>query len=53
LSNLAAGYDKFAFVRVKMHPAGTDSWTEDQLAAIVIRDTMIGVAVPSAEGGLR
>jgi hypothetical protein len=29
-----------------MRPAGTDGWTEDRLAAIVTRDTMIGVAVP-------
>ena len=27
-------------------PAGTDGWSEEQLAAIVTRDTMIGVAVP-------
>lgn len=27
-------------------PEGTDGWSEDQLAAIVTRDTMIGVAVP-------
>ena len=27
-------------------PAGTEDWSEDQLAAIVTRDCMIGVAVP-------
>ncbi|GAC1482139.1 MAG: nitrile hydratase subunit alpha [Candidatus Dormibacteria bacterium] len=27
-------------------PAGTDGWTEDQLASIVTRDCMIGVAQP-------
>ena len=27
-------------------PANTDGWSEEQLAAIVTRDTMIGVAVP-------
>jgi nitrile hydratase len=29
-------------------PAGTEGWTEEQLAAIVTRDCMIGVAVPRA-----
>jgi nitrile hydratase len=29
-------------------PAGTESWTEEQLAAIVTRDCMIGVAAPRA-----
>ncbi|MGH6671928.1 MAG: nitrile hydratase subunit alpha [Xanthobacteraceae bacterium] len=27
-------------------PAGTEGWTEEQLAAIVTRDCMVGVAVP-------
>jgi nitrile hydratase len=27
-------------------PAGTEGWSEEQLAAIVTRDTMVGVAVP-------
>jgi nitrile hydratase len=27
-------------------PAGTDGWNEEQLAAIVTRDCMVGVAVP-------
>ena len=29
-------------------PAGTDGWTEEQLATLVTRDTMIGTAVPHA-----
>ncbi len=29
-------------------PAGTDGWSEEALAALVSRDCMIGVAVPSA-----
>jgi thiocyanate hydrolase subunit gamma len=29
-----------------VRPEGTDGWTEDQLAAIVTRDCLIGVAVP-------
>lgn len=31
-------------------PAGTEGWSEEQLAAIVTRDCMIGVAVPRAAG---
>ena len=30
-------------------PAGTDGWAQDQLAAIVTRDCMVGVAVPKAK----
>ena len=29
-------------------PAGTEGWSEEQLAAIVTRDCMVGVAVPKA-----
>jgi hypothetical protein len=29
-----------------VRPAGTEGWTEEQLAAIVTRDCLIGVAVP-------
>jgi thiocyanate hydrolase subunit gamma len=32
-----------------MRPAGTEGWTEEQLAAIVTRDTMIGVALPQVD----
>src|ERR1700739_638140 len=31
-------------------PAGTAGWSEEQLATVVTRDCMIGVAVPRAEG---
>jgi nitrile hydratase subunit alpha len=31
-----------------MRPAGTDGWSEEQLATLVSRDTMVGVAVPQA-----
>ena len=27
-------------------PAGTDGWSEDQLAELVSRDAMIGVSLP-------
>ena len=43
-------WDSSAEVRymvLPMRPAGTESWTEDQLAAIVTRDCMIGVARPA------
>jgi nitrile hydratase len=29
------------------HPAGTEGWSEEQLAELVTRDCMIGVAVPA------
>jgi hypothetical protein len=29
-----------------MRPAGSENWTEEQLAEIVTRDCMIGVALP-------
>lgn len=29
-----------------VRPAGTENWTEEQLAEIVTRDCMIGVALP-------
>ena len=34
------------YLVLPMRPAGTDGWSEDRLAAIVTRDTMIGVSVP-------
>jgi nitrile hydratase len=43
-------WDSSAEVRylvLPMRPPGTDGWSEDQLAAIVTRDCMIGTAVPS------
>lgn len=32
-------------------PAGTDGWSEDRLAALVTRDTLIGVAKPVVSSG--
>jgi nitrile hydratase len=29
-----------------MRPAGTDGWSEDQLAELVTRDSMIGTGLP-------
>ena len=33
------------YLVLPMRPAGTETWSEEQLAAIVTRDSMIGVAV--------
>ncbi|CAN7717463.1 nitrile hydratase subunit alpha [Bosea sp. LjRoot237] len=37
------------FIVVPMRPAGTEGWSEDELASIVSRDSMIGVGLPSPE----
>ena len=37
------------FIVIPMRPKGTEGWSEDELAAIVSRDSMIGVGLPSAE----
>jgi nitrile hydratase subunit alpha len=42
-------WDSTAEVRylvVPIRPAGTDGWSEDELAALVTRDSMIGVGLP-------
>lgn len=36
------------YMVLPMRPGGTDGWSEERLASIVTRDTMIGVAVPAA-----
>ena len=44
-------WDSTAEVRylvVPMRPAGTEGWSEEQLAAIVSRDSMIGTGLPDA-----
>jgi len=38
------------YLVLPIRPAGTESWSEDQLASIVTRDCMIGVAVPQKNG---
>jgi thiocyanate hydrolase gamma subunit len=40
---------KSRFMVLPMRPEGTEGWTEEQLAAIVTRDTMIGVALPQVD----
>src|SRR5215469_18002846 len=37
---------KHRFLVLPVRPAGTEDWSEEQLAAIVTRDCMIGVALP-------
>ena len=34
------------YLVLPMRPAGTDGWTEERLAALVNRDSMIGVSIP-------
>jgi nitrile hydratase subunit alpha len=34
------------YLVLPMRPAGTDDWGDEQLATLVSRDTMVGVAVP-------
>ena len=36
------------YLVLPLRPPGTDGWSEERLAALVTRDTMIGVAVPRA-----
>jgi len=38
---------KHRFLVLPVRPEGTDGWSEDQLAEIVTRDCMIGVALPN------
>ena len=37
------------FLVLPMRPAGTDGWSEEQLAEIVTRDSMIGTGLPESE----
>jgi len=37
---------KHRFIVMLNRPAGTETWTEDQLAEIITRDSLIGVALP-------
>jgi len=34
------------YLILPLRPAGTDGWSQDRLAALVTRDTMIGTAIP-------
>ena len=37
------------YLVVPMRPAGTEGWSEEQLAEILTRDTLVGVTTPSVE----
>jgi nitrile hydratase len=39
------------YIVVPMRPAGTEGWSEDQLAALVTRDCMIGARLPDPAQG--
>ena len=39
------------YLVLPMRPAGTEGWTEERLAGLVNRDSMIGVAVPKEPEG--
>ena len=39
------------FLVLPMRPAGTEGWSEDRLAEIVTRDSMIGTGLPQASQG--
>ncbi|MGH8150337.1 MAG: nitrile hydratase subunit alpha [Steroidobacteraceae bacterium] len=41
------------YLVLPMRPAGTEGWSEDPLAAIVSRDSMIGTAVPRIDAPRR
>ena len=48
-------WDSTAEVRylvIPQRPAGTDGWTEEQLAELVTRDSMIGVGLPVVPSAL-
>jgi hypothetical protein len=37
------------YVVVPMRPKGTEAWSEQRLASILTRDTLVGVALPKIE----
>jgi nitrile hydratase len=39
------------FLVVPMRPAGTDGWSEERLAELVTRDSMVGTGLPKAPAG--
>jgi nitrile hydratase len=36
----------YRWMVLPLRPDGTEGWSEDQLAAIVTRDALVGVALP-------
>jgi len=43
---VADSNQKTRYIVLPVRPEGTEGWSEDQLAEIVTRDCLIGVAVP-------
>jgi len=41
------------FIVLPMRPAGTDGWSEEQLAALVTRDSMVGTGLAKSPGDLK
>jgi nitrile hydratase len=41
------------FLVVPMRPAGTEGWSEEQLAALVTRDAMVGTGLPLSPGEVK
>lgn len=39
------------YVVIPMRPAGTEGWSEEQLAGLLTRDTLVGVTVPCVSAG--
>ena len=39
------------YIVIPLRPAGTENWSHDQLEAIISRDCLVGVAVPTIEDG--
>jgi nitrile hydratase subunit alpha len=38
------------FIVLPMRPSGTEGWSEDKLAELVTRDSMIGTGLPKTPG---
>lgn len=41
------------FLSIPLRPAGTEGWTEDQLQALVTRDSIVGVGLPKTPEQLK
>jgi hypothetical protein len=37
------------YVVIPMRPEGTEGWSEERLAGLLTRDTLVGVTVPKAK----
>jgi nitrile hydratase len=39
------------YVVIPMRPAGTEGWSEEQLAGLLTRDSLVGVTMPCVSAG--